>query len=106
MNKRQYGNELEDIIAEDFKPIDKHAKRRRSSTGTDVDNKFCYVECKRRNTKDFIFKQSVWNKICAAVPRHSNRFPIYVTQNKTGEILITLSKNNFFKLMYGVHKDG
>lgn len=104
MNKRKFGNQLESYVAEKFKVIDKDARRSPTSgakgSRTDVINNICFVECKRRNTKDFTIKEDYWIKLCATIPYNSQKFPIYITENENGRRLVVLDVEDFFNLLY------
>jgi len=108
-NYRQYGNELENYVAEKFKRIDKTARRSPSSgasgSKTDVINDICFVECKRRNTKDFTIKEEYWTKLCASIPHKSRKFPLYITENSKGHRLAVVDLEDFFRLLYEIYEE-
>ena len=102
-NLRQYGNELEDFIVSKLKPIDKWAKRSSTSGAkgmqSDIICNDFYIECKRRNTKDFTIKEDIWNKLKLALPVHTHKKPLYITENKNSLRLVTLDIEDFFTIL-------
>ena len=104
MNKRKLGNELEDYVASKIKLLDCFAKRSTTSGAkgvkSDVLNTLFQVECKKRNTKDITIKQTIWNKLCISIPIHSNKIPLYVIENVTGDRYAVLNLDDFFDIVY------
>ena len=100
-NKRQIGNFLEDFIVDRIKVIEPNCRRTKNSGASteleDVLSKHFIVQCKVDNTHDnIIVKIKDWQKLFRALPIDSKRVPIFVNQQKTGTVSITLSVADFF----------
>lgn len=105
-SKHEIGKELEKYIAMQFRcNIDSNTKLSKGSgnKGTlgDINNKYCVIEAKVRNTKDFTIKEDVWKKLNNSIPLHSERFPVYIIQNKNKERLAILHFDQFVQLLKG-----
>ena len=102
-----FGRELENYIAEKFKELGfKNAERSKGSgnqgqlgdiTGQDL----FVVECKNRNTEDITLKQEVWDKLCAEIPLHSKRLPMYVLRNKNKKTWCVMDAEDMFEIIKG-----
>ena len=113
MNKttKQIGNLLEDFIVDRIKVIEPNCRRTKNSGGSteleDVLSRFFIVQCKVDNTHDnIIIKIKDWEKLFRALPINSKRIPMFVNQQKTGTVSITLSVADFFNLVYKAFKNG
>ena len=113
MNKttKQIGNLLEDFIVDRIKVIEPNCRRTKNSGGSteleDVLSRFFIVQCKVDNTHDnIIIKIKDWEKLFRALPINSKRIPMFVNQQNTGTVSITLSVADFFNLVYKAFKNG
>ena len=107
--KRNVGNKLEDFIVDRIKVIEPNCRRTKNSGGSteleDVLSKFFLVQCKVDNSHDnIIIKKTDWEKLFRALPINSRRMPIFVNQQKTGTVSITVSVADFFALVYKLFK--
>ncbi len=104
-SKKDVGNRLEEFIVDRIKVIEPRCRRTRNSGGSteleDILSSYFLVQCKVDNThKNIIIKKEDWEKLFRALPINSKRIPIFVNQQKTGTITITLSVADFFNLVY------
>ena len=95
-NTREVGNKLEDFIVDRIKVIEPNCRRTKNSGASteleDILSKHFIVQCKVDNTHDnIIVKIKDWQKLFRALPIDSKRVPIFVNQQKTGTVSITLS---------------
>jgi len=102
---KEVGNKLEDFIVDRIKKIEPRCRRTKNSGGSieleDVLSKYFMVQCKVDNTHDnIIIKKTDWEKLFRALPINSTRLPIFVNQQKTGIVTITLSVADFFGIVY------
>lgn len=99
---RDRGNKLEEYIARVFSEIYKYARPTKGSGNKgecgDVNQPFCIIEAKARNTKDITVKTNVWNKLVKEVPFHSKRFPVYVLENKDEQKWAVVDFDKFFEI--------
>jgi hypothetical protein len=105
MNKRSVGNKLEDFIVDRIREIEPRCRRTKNSGASteleDILSSFFMVQCKVDNThENIIIKQADWRKLFNALPINSKRIPLFVNQNKSGTVSITLSDADFFRLVY------
>ena len=110
-NTRQVGNKLEDFIVDRIKVIEPNCRRTKNSGASteleDILSKYFIVQCKVDNTHDnIIVKIKDWQKLFRALPIDSKRVPIFVNQQKTGTVSITLSVADFFRLVYLAFNNG
>lgn len=97
-------NELELHMAEGLKPIDSYSRPTRGSgCGNelgDVSNKFFFVECKQKRTKENIIMdyKKEWLDLFSRIPLNSKKIPIVAIENKYGERFVLMNSNDFFKL--------
>jgi hypothetical protein len=109
MSTKDVGNKLEDFIVDRIKVIEPNCRRTKNSGGSveleDVLSKYFLVQCKVDNTHDnIIIKKKDWEKLFRTLPINSRRLPIFVNQQKTGTVSITLSIADFFNLIYKLFK--
>jgi hypothetical protein len=110
-NKRQIGNTLEDFIVDRIKVIESTCRRTKNSGASteleDILSKYFMVQCKVDNSHDsIIIKKDDWEQLFRALPIDSKRIGIFVNQQKTGTITITVSVADFFNLVYKAFKNG
>jgi len=104
-------NSLERYIVEKLLPLDPYARPTRGSgcgnENLDVSNKFFYIECKQKLTKDNIIVdyKKEWLKSLNSMPVNTLKPLIIVTENKHGERFVTLSAEDFFELVYEAKDD-
>ncbi len=97
-------NELESHIAEGLKPIDKFARPTRGSgCGNeigDVSNKYFYVECKQKHTKENIIMdyKEEWLELNYRLPFNTSKTPVVAIENKYGDRFVVMSTKDFFRL--------
>ena len=103
MNKRKIGRLLEEKILGYIKEIDPQARLSRASGASfdigDVVSQDFYFEAKKRNTVDFTIKEAHLNHLNSQVPINSKKICILVNENKNGNCLVTLSIDDFFRLI-------
>ena len=102
MNSKEKGIQLEKFVSGLFKDIDKKARPTKASGACnevgDVLNSLFYIEAKFRNTKNITLQTKVWQKLCADVPFHSLKMPLYILQNKNKETWAVLDIKDLIKL--------
>jgi len=108
-NKREVGNKLEEFIVDQIKKIEPHCRRTKNSGGSleleDILSKYFMVQCKVDNSHDnIIIQKKDWEQLFRALPINSKRLPIFVNQQKTGTVTITVSVADFFGLIYKLFK--
>lgn len=113
MTKKEKWFLFQEAIAERLHEIDPHAKSTKGSGNCgqigDVNNNAgLIIECKQRNTDSITIKKDVWKKLCAEVPLHSDRIPIYALENKDEDRWAVLDLDTFldiwveyYQLKYG-----
>jgi len=111
MNKRKVGNRLEEFIVNEIKKIEPRCRRTKNSGGSteleDILSSYFLVQCKVDNKHDnIIIKKKDWEKLFRALPINSKRIPIFVNEQKTGTVTITLSVADFFGLVYKCYNAG
>lgn len=107
-NKKEKGKQLEYIVADYLKPLDKNSRPTRGSgNGTeigDVINNICYVEAKNWNKSNLIIDMSIWQHLINQLPISTNKFPILVQKNNEDKIFISLDIKDFFNILYKAYK--
>jgi len=103
MSTRDVGRKLEEYILAKVKEIDPQARLSRGSgcgnDYSDITCNFAFIECKKRNTKDFTIKESVWNHLNANLPINTSKYCFMVHENINGKRLVTLDVEDFFRLL-------
>jgi hypothetical protein len=103
MNKREIGKKLEEYTLSKVKEIDPLARLSRGSgcgnDYADITCNFAFIECKKRNTKDFNIKENVWIHLNNNLPINTTKFCFMVHENINGKRLVTLDCEEFFKLL-------
>ena len=64
----------------------------------DIMCSFGYGECKKRNTKDFTIKESVWLHLNNNLPINTNKFCFMIHENVNGKKLLTMDAEEFFRI--------
>jgi hypothetical protein len=102
-NKRQIGKLLEEYILVKVKELDPQTRLSRGSgcgnDYSDITCNFAFIECKKRNTKDFTIKEDVWLHLNNNLPINTTKFCFMVHENVNGRRLVTLELNDFFRLL-------
>jgi hypothetical protein len=102
-NKREIGAKLEEYILFKVKELDPQARLSRGSgcgnDYSDITCNFAFIECKKRNTKDYTIKEDVWLHLNNNLPINTNKYCFMVHENKNGKRLITLDVEDFFRLI-------
>jgi hypothetical protein len=103
--KKEIGNKLEEIVVSFIKKIDPKVRRTKNSGGSteleDILSAYFMVQCKVDNIhNNIIIKMEDWNKLFKSLPIDSKRMPIFVNQQKTGIITITLIISDYFRTIY------
>ena len=104
----EFGKELEHFIAQKFIELGYPNAKRSKGSGNqgqlgDITGQDAFVvECKNRNTEDITLKQEVWDKLCAEVPLHSKRLPLYILRNKNQKTWAVMDVNDFFDILLAV----
>ena len=106
---KEIGNKLEDFIVDRIKLIEPRCRRTKNSGGSveleDILSQYFMVQCKVDNThSNIIINKKDWEQLFRALPINSKRLPIFVNQQKTGIMTITLSVADFFRLIYKCFK--
>ena len=109
MSTKDIGNKLENFIVDRIREIEPRCRRTKNSGGSveleDILSSYFMVQCKVDNSHDsIVIKKSDWEKLFRALPINSKRLPIFVNQQKTGTVSITLSVFDFFRLIYKLFK--
>jgi hypothetical protein len=97
-------NELELYVAEGLKRIDKQARPTRGSgCGNeigDVSNKYFFVECKQKRTKENIIMdyKEEWLSLASRLPLNTNKIPVIAIENRYGDRFVIMSSEDFFRL--------
>jgi hypothetical protein len=99
---KEIGNKLEELVVSFIRKIDLRARRTKNSGGSteleDVLSKFFMVQCKVDNVhNNIIIKMEDWNKLFKNLPIDSTRIPIFVNQQKTGIVTVTLLISDYFR---------
>lgn len=100
-NSRQIGRLLEEYVLAKVKEIDPQARIYSNCKQKDIMCSFAYGECKKRNTKDFTIKESVWLHLNNNLPINTKKFCFLVNENVNGKRLITLDLEDFFRILKG-----
>lgn len=104
-NTKQVGKKLEEYILIKVKEIDSQARLSRGSgcgnDYSDITCNFAYIECKKRNTKDFTIKEDVWLHLNNNLPINTKKICFMIHENKNGKRLITLDCEDFFRIIKG-----
>jgi hypothetical protein len=102
-NKRQIGKLLEEYILVKVKELDPQARLSRGSgcgnDYSDITCNFAFIECKKRNTKDFTIKEDVWLHLNNNLPINTKKYCFMVHENVNGRRLVTLDCEDFFRLI-------
>jgi len=102
-NKKEIGKKLEEYILSKVKEIDSNARLSRGSgcgnDYADITSNFAFIECKKRNTKDFTIKEDVWNHLNNKLPINTKKYCFMVHENKNKKRLVTLDCEDFFRLL-------
>ena len=103
MNKREIGNKFEEWILAKVRELDPTARRSRGSgcgnDYADIISNFAFIECKKRNTKDFNIKEDVWKHLNNNLPINTKKFCFMVHENENGIKLVTLDADEFFRIL-------
>jgi len=103
MNTKETGRKLEEWVLAKVKEIDPSARLSRGSgcgnDYADITTNFAFIECKKRNTKDFTIKEDVWRHLNNNLPIDTKKFCFMVHENKSGIKLLTLSADEFFRIL-------
>jgi hypothetical protein len=97
-------NGLEVHMAEGLKQIDKKSRPTRGSgCGNeigDVSNRYFFVECKQKRTKENIIMdyKEEWLDLASRLPLDTKKIPIVAIENKYGDKFVVMSSEDFFKL--------
>lgn len=97
-------NELERHIAQGLRPIDCRSRPTRGSgCGNeigDVSNKYFFVECKQKHTKENIIVEykKEWMNLASQLPLRTRKIPIIAIENKFGDRFVLMSSEDFFQL--------
>ena len=97
---RQIGDKLEEYVLLKVKEIDPNARLYTNCKQKDIQCSFAYGECKKRNTKDFTIKESVWNHLNNNLPINTKKYCFMVHENVNGKKLVTLDCDEFFRILY------
>jgi len=102
---KRKGFSLEEYVARKLKDIDRYAKPTKNSGASgsigDVSNRYFFVECKQRLTKDnIILQRSVWRKHINSLPINTHKLPIAVIENKHNERFVIMNIDDFFDIVY------
>jgi len=96
---REIGDKLEEYVLLKVKEIDPNARLYTNCKQKDIMSSFSYVECKKRNTKDFTIKESVWLHLNNNLPINTTKYCFMVHENVNGRRLVTLDCDEFFRLI-------
>lgn len=109
-NTKQIGAKLEEYILSKVKEIDPKARLSRGSgcgnDYADITSNFAFIEAKKRNTKDFTIKESVWLHLNNNLPISTNKICFMVHENINNKRLVTLDLDDFFRLLKTLHNLG
>ena len=99
-------NKLEIYISEKLKVIDPEARLTKASGAStelfDVSNKYFWVECKQRLTRENIiidYKKD-YLKTFNQIPLNNNKMLLLAHENKYHKRFVTLEVEEFFNLLY------
>jgi len=111
MNKREIGNQLEEIVVDKIKKIEPNCRRTKNSGASteleDVLSSLFMVQCKVDNkSENIIIKKADWQQLFRKLPIESNRIPIFVNEQKDGIISVTLTIEDFFEIIYKLFDGG
>jgi hypothetical protein len=98
---RDVGRLLEEYVLAKVKEIDPAARIYSNCKQKDIMSSFAFGECKKRNTKDFTIKESVWLHLNNNLPINTTKFCFLVNENINGRKLITLDLDEFFRILKG-----
>ncbi len=103
MNTRKVGKKLETYVSAMLEAVD---PRSRPTVGSgskteisDIVNKYFYIECKKRNTKDITLKKQVWDKLCSEIPVGSLKTPLYILENLSQDRFVVLDIKDFVRMI-------
>jgi len=107
MNNKEKGTLLEMFVAErlqeifnetpSIRPTKASSGGKRNTEIGDINSKNVFVECKNHNKTTISLK--VWDKLINSIPMNSTKTPLYIVKRPTGEILITLKFEDFFRIL-------
>jgi len=100
---KEVGAKLENYVLMKVKEIDPKARLSRGSgcgnDYADITSNFAFIECKKRNIKDFNIKEEVWNHLNFNLPLNTTKFCFMVHENINGKRLVTLDLEEFFRII-------
>ena len=100
---KQIGAKLEEYILTKVKELDSNARLSRGSgcgnDYSDITCNFAFIECKKRNTKDFTIKEDVWLHLNNNLPINTKKYCFMVHENVNGKRLVTLDCEEFFRIL-------
>ena len=103
MSTKDIGKKLEQWVLSRVKEIDPSARLSRGSgcgnDYADITTNFAFIECKKRNTKDFNIKEDVWKHLNNNLPIDTEKFCFMVHENENGVKLLTLDADEFFRIL-------
>jgi hypothetical protein len=103
MSTKDIGKLLEEWVLSKVKEFDSDARLSRGSgcgnDYADITSKFAFIECKKRNTKDFNIKEDVWKHLNNNLPIDTKKFCFMVHENENGVKLVTLDAEEFFRIL-------
>lgn len=100
---KEVGAILENWVLSKVKEIDSKARLTRGSgcgnEYSDISCNFAYIECKKRNTKDFTISEEVWNHLNFNLPINTEKYCFMIHENVNGKKLVTLDAEQFFSII-------
>jgi hypothetical protein len=100
---KQIGAILENYVLAKVKELDPQARLSRGSgcgnDYSDITSSLYFIECKKRNTKDFTIREDVWNHLNNNLPINTKKICFMVHENKNGKRLVTLDCEDFFSIL-------
>ena len=100
---RDIGKLLENYVLTLIQKIDPKARLTKGSGSAtelgDILNTRFFVECKKRNKKNFTVDESVWIKLLELMPYKTQKFPLYVIENENKRRFAVLDLDDFFRLI-------
>jgi hypothetical protein len=102
---KEIGDKLEQYVLAKVRELDPNAKIYSNKSQKDIACSFGFGECKKRNTKDFTIKESVWNHLNNNLPINTKKFCFMVHENASGKRLLTLDCDEFFRILNEKNND-